>query len=50
MNEVTYDVVLNATVTIDADDLIEESARDLIEGMMDDLGDATINEIDIISA
>jgi hypothetical protein len=49
-NEVTYDIVINATITIDAVDLIVESARSLIEGSFDVVGDADIHDIDITSA
>lgn len=50
MTTVTYDVVLSMTVEVDADDLIEESARSLIESCADDIGMADIHDIEISAA
>lgn len=50
MTTVTYDVVVQMTVTVDADDLIEDSARSLIEGNIDGIGMADIHEIEITAA
>ena len=38
MQTVSYDVVLEMTVEIDASDLIDESARDLVLSGADDMG------------
>jgi len=50
MTTVTYDVVVHMTVEVDADDLIEDSARTLIESNIDGIGMADIHEIDITTA
>tara|TARA_B100001175_G_scaffold313011_1_gene319946 strand:+ start:1923 stop:2075 length:153 start_codon:yes stop_codon:yes gene_type:complete len=50
MTTVTYDVVVHMTVEVDADDLIEDSARTLIESNIDGIGQADIHEIDITTA
>ena len=50
MTTVTYDVVVSMTVEVEAEDLIEESARSLIEMSIDDIGQADIHEIEISCA
>jgi hypothetical protein len=50
MTTVTYDVVVSMTVEVDAEDLIEDSARALIEMSIDDIGQADIHEIEISCA
>ena len=50
MTTVTYDVVVQMTVTVDAEDLIEESARSLIECNIDGIGMADIHDIEISAA
>ena len=50
MTTVAYDVVVNMTVEVDADDLIEDSARSLIECSIDEIGMADIHDIEITSA
>ncbi len=50
MTTVTYDVVVQMTVTVDADDLIEDSARSLIESNIDGIGMADIHDIEISAA
>jgi len=50
MTTVTYDVVIHATIDVDADDLIEDSARSLIESNIDGMGQADIHEVEITVA
>ena len=50
MTTVTYDVVVNMTVEIDADDLIEDSARSYIEGCLDYAGDVCLHKFEITTA
>jgi len=50
MTTVTYDVVISMTVEVEAEDLIEDSARSLIEMSVDDIGCADIHEIEITVA
>lgn len=50
MSTVAYDVVVNMTIEIDADDLIDESARDVIECSLDYAGNIDIHHFDITSA
>ena len=50
MTTVTYDVVVQMTVTVDAEDLIEDSARSLIECNIDGIGMADIHDIEITAA
>jgi len=50
MTTVTYDVVINMTVEVEADDLIEDSARTLIESGIDCIGMADIHEVEITVA
>jgi hypothetical protein len=50
MTTVTYDVVVQMTVEVDAEDLIEDSARSLIEMHIDGIGIADIHEIEISAA
>jgi len=44
---VTYDVVINATIEVDAEDLIEDSARSIIENACDEMGQAEIHDVQI---
>ena len=50
MTTVTYDVVVQMTVDVDADDLIEDSARSLIESNIDGIGQDDIHDIEISAA
>lgn len=47
MTTVTYDIVINATIEIEAEDLIEDSAREIIENACDEMGQADIHDIEI---
>ena len=47
MTVVTYNVVIHASIDIDAEDLIEESAREIIENCVEDICTASIHDIDI---
>tara|TARA_Y100000592_G_scaffold70702_1_gene109959 strand:+ start:219 stop:380 length:162 start_codon:yes stop_codon:yes gene_type:complete len=47
MTTVTYDIVINATIEVDAEQLIEESAREIIESACDEMGQADIHDIQI---
>lgn len=47
MSTVTYDVVIHMTVDVEAYDLIEDSARSLIESNIDGMGQADIHEVEI---
>ena len=49
-NTVTYDVVVSMTIEIDADDLIDESARDILECSLDYAGNVDLHDFDITSA
>jgi hypothetical protein len=50
MTTVTYDVVVSMTVEVEAEDLIEESARSLIECSVDEIGCADIHDLEITVA
>tara|TARA_R100000700_G_scaffold41068_1_gene59434 strand:- start:2747 stop:2899 length:153 start_codon:yes stop_codon:yes gene_type:complete len=50
MQTVSYDVVLEMTVEIDASDLIDESARDLVLSGVDDMGQASVHKVEITVA
>ena len=50
MTTVTYDVEVSMTIEIDAVDLIDEAARDIIKGSVDDIGAAEIHSLDITVA
>tara|TARA_R110002020_G_scaffold320013_3_gene536030 strand:- start:893 stop:1045 length:153 start_codon:yes stop_codon:yes gene_type:complete len=50
MTTVTYDVVVQMTVEVEAEDLIEDSARSLIESGIDCIGMADIHDIEISAA
>ena len=50
MTTVAYDVVVNMTVEVEAEDLIEDSARSLIESSVDIIGMADIHDIEITTA
>ena len=47
MTTVTYDIVINATIEIEAEELIEDSARQIIENACDEMGQADIHDIQI---
>lgn len=50
MTTVTYDVVVSMTIEIDADDLIDESARSVIECSLDYAGNVDLHDFDITTA
>tara|TARA_R100000008_G_scaffold858_2_gene715 strand:- start:1262 stop:1414 length:153 start_codon:yes stop_codon:yes gene_type:complete len=50
MQTVSYDVVLELTVEIDASDLIDESARDLVLSGVDEMGQTKVHTVEITVA
>ena len=48
MTTVTYSVVISTSIDIDAEDLIENSAREIIENRVDEMtAEVTVHDIDI---
>ena len=48
MTTVTYDVVVHLSIAIDADELIDETARDIISQRVDfDIYDGIVHDVDI---
>ena len=51
MSTVTYDVIIHMTIDIDADELIEECARDIIDSRVNtDIYGAYVCDVDISAA